>query len=221
MEAFNDLMEEVKGTEGSQATDGEVENRPDWLPTKFKNPQDLAESYKHLEKKLGSFSGAPEEYEVPETVQNKELASVLAKKGKELNMSQEAFNQILSEYDGTTGTRRSEFKKQLQSLDTVEKANVNQIFTAIKNTLGDSEAEVLFQKINSMDDIKVFEKIIKARPNTPSQSVKMREAPIPQSPEEFKKSIDRDRLYGLNGKQIDLKYRDEINAKYHEMYGSS
>ena len=45
---------EVAGTEapvdGSQS--GAVE-RPEWLPEKFKTPEDLVSSYSHLESKLG------------------------------------------------------------------------------------------------------------------------------------------------------------------------
>jgi hypothetical protein len=41
-------------------------NRPEWLPEKFNSPEDLAEAYKNLEKKLGEKSSESQESQVPE-----------------------------------------------------------------------------------------------------------------------------------------------------------
>lgn len=38
--------------------------RPEWLPEKFKSPEDLAKSYAELEKKLGERNEIPETYEL-------------------------------------------------------------------------------------------------------------------------------------------------------------
>ena len=37
--------------------------RPQWLPEKFKTPEDFAKSYSELEKKIGSVEKAPDEYD--------------------------------------------------------------------------------------------------------------------------------------------------------------
>lgn len=45
-------------------TEAPVEERPNWLPEKFKTGEDLGKSYQELEKKLGAHAGAPENYEM-------------------------------------------------------------------------------------------------------------------------------------------------------------
>jgi len=40
------------------------ENRPEWLPEKFKTPEDLAKSYGELEKRLSQGGQAPEAYDL-------------------------------------------------------------------------------------------------------------------------------------------------------------
>tara|TARA_B100000029_G_scaffold117531_2_gene110739 strand:- start:7406 stop:8191 length:786 start_codon:yes stop_codon:yes gene_type:complete len=45
----------------SDATGDEA--RPEWLPEKFKSPEDFAKSYTELEKKIGAQAKAPEEYD--------------------------------------------------------------------------------------------------------------------------------------------------------------
>ena len=40
------------------------------MPDKFKDVGSMIESYKHLEQKMGNFKGAPEQYELDETVFN-------------------------------------------------------------------------------------------------------------------------------------------------------
>lgn len=45
-------------------TEASTEERPDWLPEKFKTGEDLGKSYQELEKKLGAHAGAPENYEM-------------------------------------------------------------------------------------------------------------------------------------------------------------
>lgn len=61
---------EVETPEVAQQTslfegeESETAERPEWLPEKFKNPEDLSKSYQELEKKLGAHQGAPDEYQM-------------------------------------------------------------------------------------------------------------------------------------------------------------
>jgi hypothetical protein len=45
-----------------EQTTEEAVDRPDWLPEKFKAPEDLAKSYNELEKKFAELPKAPKEY---------------------------------------------------------------------------------------------------------------------------------------------------------------
>lgn len=57
------LEEQVAAMEAEQAPAEETpveQQRPEWLPEKFKTPEDLAKSYGELEKKMGSREPTPE-----------------------------------------------------------------------------------------------------------------------------------------------------------------
>ena len=76
--------------------------RPDYLPEKFTTVADAAKARAELEKKLGAFTRAPEAYAVehlgldPEQHTLKELIGL----SKELNMSQDGFDKLISKLMG-------------------------------------------------------------------------------------------------------------------------
>lgn len=88
----------------------DAENRPEWLPEKFKSPEDLAKSYDELSRKLGSHTGAPESYELeieagledysinPEDPFATDFAKVL----KENGVNQKTYNDIANLYAAKT-----------------------------------------------------------------------------------------------------------------------
>lgn len=82
--------------------DESIPSRPDWLPEKFKSVEDLNKSYIELEKKLGAFRGAPEEYklELPEELSQYDydgdsaFVSDFKQLMKENNVSQDLYQKI-------------------------------------------------------------------------------------------------------------------------------
>ena len=60
----------AKGEELERNNNPNQEERPDWLPEKFKSVEDMASAYNNLEKKLG---GKQEEATEEEVVENKEV----------------------------------------------------------------------------------------------------------------------------------------------------
>lgn len=84
----------------------EAENRPEWLPEKFKTGEDLSKSYSELEKKLGAHAGAPEEYEMQLEEGLKDyainsddpFATDFAKVLKENGVNQKTYNEIVNLY---------------------------------------------------------------------------------------------------------------------------
>lgn len=55
--------------EGKDASPSDQPERPPWLPEKFKTPEDLAKSYRELEKKLSEYSEKLKNIEPPEEYQ--------------------------------------------------------------------------------------------------------------------------------------------------------
>lgn len=59
-------MEQTDNVEVAVATEAPVSDRPEWLPEKFKSPEDMASSYSELESKLGQGESALREKIVAE-----------------------------------------------------------------------------------------------------------------------------------------------------------
>lgn len=62
-------MEQADNVEVAVATEAPVSDRPEWLPEKFKSPEDMASSYSELESKLGQGEDALREKIVAELEQ--------------------------------------------------------------------------------------------------------------------------------------------------------
>lgn len=71
--------------------------RPEWLPEKFKSPEDLAKSYAELEKKLGERNEIPETYELTYGDQQVPLEEDDVEFFKEVGLSNEQAQKVYSQ----------------------------------------------------------------------------------------------------------------------------
>lgn len=137
--------------------------RPEWLPKKYNKVSDLGRSYSELEKKLGSFTGAPDEYDLSsleidtEQFVVKQLTSVL----KEQNMNQEGVQKVLGALMSATETENAmHLDEQMKALG----KDGERELTAFKNYTRDhfkaEESEVVSQWIKTADDLKTFNRIM-------------------------------------------------------------
>lgn len=86
-------------------------DRPEWLPEKFKSPEDMAKAYQNLEQKMGGKQPEPEEvqepeieYTDPQDTEAIEVAQVLDKAGID-------FNNLQSEYDTHGGLTEASYNQ--------------------------------------------------------------------------------------------------------------
>jgi len=90
-EHINEMLEKVAGTERDP-------ERPEWLPEKFKSPEDMAKAYSALESKLGQPQR--EEEEVSEEVQElvsadaSEISEVLGANGIDFDVLQQEYQEL-------------------------------------------------------------------------------------------------------------------------------
>lgn len=97
-----------KGEELEARNEPNQEERPDWLPEKFKNVEQMAEAYNHLEKKLGSGESEAGE-EAAE-----EAPPVAAEEGDVREVVEQAgvdFDSLQGEYNETGGLSEDAYKK--------------------------------------------------------------------------------------------------------------
>jgi len=89
-EHINKMLEKVAGTERDP-------ERPEWLPEKFKSPEDMAKAYSALESKLGQ---PQREEEVSEEVQElvsadaSEISEVLGANGIDFDVLQQEYQEL-------------------------------------------------------------------------------------------------------------------------------
>lgn len=128
----------------------DAENRPEWLPEKFKTGEDLSNSYKELEKKLGAHAGAPEEYamEVGEGLDDYAIttddpfAADFANLLKESGVNQDTYNKIANLY----------FSKMKTDSESIEYAQDEQFKQDCKE-LGDAGLQEVKDSIHWAKDI--------------------------------------------------------------------
>jgi len=89
-EHINEMLSKVEGT-------APEEDRPEWLPEKFKSAEEMAKAYSALENKLGQpqeESEEEEEYEGMEGADASEVAEVLGANGIDFDVLQQEYQEL-------------------------------------------------------------------------------------------------------------------------------
>ena len=146
--------------------------RPNWLPEKFKSGEALAESYSHLEKKLGNFTGAPDAYELPQIegieIDNEgELYKHISGFCKENNVNQDMFNNLVETYfSHQEVSQEVQLKAELDSLGSNASSRLASVEQYLKNTFPD-DFQALAGLVTSANSVKLMERMIAA--NAPAK----------------------------------------------------
>lgn len=144
--------------------------KPDFLPEKFNNVAEAAKARNELEKKLGSFTGAPDEYKLdhlgldPDQHMLKEITDV----AKDMNMSQEGLDKFVGRL---LTAQQAESEKSLEDEVNALGKEGPQLMRQFKyfqeNNLKAEESEVVKNWIQSADDLKVFNSLVQGIYNKP------------------------------------------------------
>lgn len=134
-------------------------DRPDWLPDKFKDVEQMAQAYKHLEAKLGSNNQEQEQEEVvqeevvEEQVVNNapstdEVAEVINASGLDYNAMQEEYNETgeLSQATMDSLAEKGFSNELVNSWVQGQQALLDNFQDAVFNSVGGKEAYGEMQK---------------------------------------------------------------------------
>jgi|DEB0MinimDraft_10_1074344.scaffolds.fasta_scaffold16193_4 hypothetical protein len=124
------LLGDAQPTESAETT--EQTTQYDWLPEKFKTPEDLAKSYNELEKKLADIPKAPKEYSW-DFVNNMDMDLTGDEDTKReaedlfrtLNMSQKQIEGVVALYKDQLGNIDEQYQKQMPVRADLEQENAN------------------------------------------------------------------------------------------------
>lgn len=94
----------VDGLPEELGADNTADERPEWLPQKFKTGEDLAKSYGELEKKIGAYTGAPEAYDndfLGDVSVNEDTLSDFQEMARSHNINQETYQELVGYHNST------------------------------------------------------------------------------------------------------------------------
>lgn len=203
--------------------------RPEWLKSKYKNVAEQAKAYVNAESKLGSFSGAPEEYEVevPEEYENLLDINVAGESFKEFedlarenNMSQELFekciNANLKAFNEVINTPLSEeevsqYKQsEMQKLGPNAPQVIQQLNQWSENNLSKEDAAIFNSFGSTADGVRLLHSIInKTSSRAVANDVKVNTG---FSSSELAQGMASERYH------LDKEFRKQIDQAYIDKY---
>lgn len=194
--------------------------RPEWLKEKYKTAADQAKAYADLEKKLGAFTGAPEEYSLelddPELKgitfdkQNPVLQEFL-NSAKEQGVSQEFVNHMLKSYAKMQMIERPNLDKEMERLGPNAKQDLQILAQWGSNTFSKDELNTFKDMVKTAEHVKIFDKIrrMMTRAETTPSNIR---TPM-ESPEKIKRLIHDPRY------ETDEVFRNEVRQKLAQVLG--
>ena len=156
---YNAPGEENAGVAGS----GEV---PDWfMVDKYKSVDEQAKAYPELAKRFGGFEAAPEDYAMPEgyeeTPMDDGLLDIVKAFGKEHQMGQGAFNELVSkatEYQMQQSEQS--MAKALETLGENAEARISNVNDWLNVNAPKEIVEMIIPMANSAESIQALEFLI-------------------------------------------------------------
>lgn len=193
VEAMIAKVDQANQVPTEQAPEAPTEDRPGWLPEKFKSPEDMAKAYAELESKLGKPTDKQNTEQAPADEQTKQVQDELQSKGLDLyefsnefgtngGLSEESYEKlekagyprdIVDQFIEGQKARASLFESEVKSVaggdqgfnDMVEwaKANLSPAEIAAYNAAIDSGS----QEQAKLAVAGVYQKYSSARPTEP------------------------------------------------------
>lgn len=152
--------------------------RPEWLKDKYKTAADQAKAYNELDKKLGNFKGAPEEYDtsIPDMPdfqfeQGDPMLDDFLKLAKESNASQEFVTKALAHYVKSQQFYSPDPEQEIQKIGVNAKAEISQLSEWASQRLDKNEMEVFKGMVTTAESFKVLQKLRRAATSQPEVSV--------------------------------------------------
>ena len=169
--AESGTQDETNSGEQSGEQKGEPEkqtdsSQPEWLKTdKYKTVEDQAKAYVDLEKKLGAFKGAPDEYDLKiedhpevELASDDPLLKPFLDRAKEMGVSQEYMSELLGTYVNVLTANQPDSEKEMAELGTEAKPLITSLSRWASENLSEDEYQTLSGMMNTAKGIRLLKK---------------------------------------------------------------
>ena len=203
-----------------------LDTKPDFLRPKFKTVDDQAKAYVELEKKLGSFIGAPDEYVIEmDGFQPDDMYTEMSTVAKELNMSNDGFNKLVNKYyelqkkynQQAEEHHMGNMQAELAKLGDNRNEIISGVNTWMKNNLDDEGMQYIKNKwIKTADDVKALAKLKDAWTKQSFNNQPKADIGITYNDDihvQLEQAVNSERY------KTDLKYQEHINDLYLKTYG--
>ena len=188
--------------------------RPQWLKEKYKTAADQAKAYGDLEKKLGAYKGAPEEYDLE--INDEELKDIVVDKNnpvlqdflaksKEQGVSQEFVTDILKSYAKMQQISQPSLDKEMEKLGINAKQDLQLLNQWGSNVFSKEEMNTFKNMVRTADSVRLFEKI--RRLTTKAETQPSNTSKPYESVDKIKSMISDPRY------DTDETFRKEVRAK--------
>ena len=143
--------------------------KPDWLKSRYNSVADQAEAYTELEKKFGEFKGAPKDGynfdDIDSIDPDNPLISHFSKTFKDMNLSQDGFNRILSEFESLQQNMSSvDVAEEMKKLGPQGQEMIKQTSQWVANNLPKDIAATVHTWIQTADDFRALDTIRSFQP---------------------------------------------------------
>lgn len=171
---IQDLIDKKAEEQTDDSTPSEKKDeveRPEWLPEKFKTAEDLAKSYKNLEKKLGEQGKiAPEKYEPAEDldVPQDEFYDEFAKAAKEAGLNNDQFNSVVKFAKDAGLLDVPDVEQEIAKLGDEKDVVLDSIRRFGQAKLSKDESQRLFDMVTTADNAKLLYKVIRSNNTIPA-----------------------------------------------------
>ena len=149
--------------------------KPEWLQEKYKSVSEQAKAYGEIQKKLGAFKGAPDEYAInikEEGVKlsdNDPILKEFLTDAKENNVSQEYVDKLLNTYAKGLRYGKPDPKKELEALGPNAAQDLTSLSNWAGNTLSKDELSTFQKMMTTAESVRVFQKIKSLTNKAPTQ----------------------------------------------------
>lgn len=187
-----------------------VGKRPEWMKSNFKRISDIEKSREELEKKLGAFTGAPEDdYDIKDLELDEDdfLVQELKAFGKEANMNETMFKKLLGRFQAAAETESERtIVEEVKKLGADGERQLKEFEQWTKNYFKPEKAEIIKEMITSAERLSVFNEIManthmSAVPTSQSMALANKHESVAELRAELTKNIDKfdtDKNYASN-----------------------
>jgi len=200
-------------------------DRPEFLLPKYKSVEDQARSYPELQKKMGSYTGAPEEYSnefLGDGFEPGESFDSAQELFRELGTSQEGYEKLMAFHHQEMEALANHYNNpaaEREALGANSDLRIGNVDRFLKANLSDDEYAEMSQYVTSAGSIKLVERLaqLTAPKKLPSQGGDNPTGATSESLEKMRYAKDENGNFKMS---VDSAYKAHVEAEWAKYYGN-